>query len=64
MRALKGTLLSADNLKSKYKDEDEFSLILRAIIESNMPKFLSQDINIFKNIISDIFPNVKHFYKD
>ena len=36
-----------------------FSLLLKGIIDINVPKFVSGDIQLYKGIIQDLFPNFK-----
>lgn len=58
MRAVKSVLVMAGALKRANPDLNEDVVLIRAFKDSNLPKFLAQDVALFLAIIADLFPRV------
>ncbi|EFC47930.1 hypothetical protein NAEGRDRAFT_78559 [Naegleria gruberi] len=59
MRAVNTVIAAAGLLKRKHLKMNEEVLVLRALRDSNIPKFLVNDVILFNGIVSDLFPKVQ-----
>jgi len=59
LRALKSVLVMAGQLKRNYSDLPEDIVLMRALRDMNMPKFVFEDVPLFQGLINDLFPGIK-----
>ncbi|XP_014210223.1 dynein heavy chain 7, axonemal-like [Copidosoma floridanum] len=56
LRSMKCVVARAAQLKFASPDEDEQTLLFRSLIDVNIPQLAANDIVIFRNVLSTIFP--------
>lgn len=59
MRAVKSVLEMAGRLKRENPKFDETLLLIKAMRDSNIPKFLEEDLKLFNALVTDLFPDAK-----
>jgi dynein heavy chain len=58
LRSIKSVLTLAGNIHREFPYIDEELALIQALQKSNAPKFLPDDIPLFNNIMSDLFPGL------
>jgi dynein heavy chain len=65
MRAVKSVLSTAGRIKRSKHDQDEYTIMIKAIRDMNLPKFLSEDVILFDHLFIDLFPGIEEpFYEN
>jgi dynein heavy chain len=59
LRAVKSVLVMAGGLKRDNPSTPEDLVLIRALRDSNVPKFLADDLPLFAAIVQDLFPGVE-----
>ncbi|RHZ29129.1 hypothetical protein DYB31_003743 [Aphanomyces astaci] len=59
LRAVKSVLVMAGSLKRANPTLTEDVTLIRALRDSNVPKFLSDDLPLFQAIVYDLFPGIE-----
>ena len=58
LRSLKSVLVMAGGLKREYADMAEDIVLMRVLRDSNMPKYVFEDVPLFLGLINDLFPGL------
>jgi dynein heavy chain len=56
MRAVKSVLNTSGRIKRDFLELDEQTVIIKAIRDMNLPKFIAEDVVLFDNLFMDLFP--------
>lgn len=59
LRALKSVLVMAGSLKRGSPDLNEDVVLMRALRDMNLPKFVFEDVPLFLGLINDLFPGLE-----
>ena len=58
MRAVKSILRASGRIKREQKNLDEFTIVIKALRDMNLPKFLAEDVILFDLLFMDLFPDM------
>jgi dynein heavy chain len=75
MRTIKAVLLMAGQAKKNFNvenqdtqitniEEKESQILMQALYDTNLPKFLKDDVILFNNLMNDLFPNLSKLNKN
>jgi dynein heavy chain len=56
---VKSVLVMAGSLKRAHPDQQEDTVLIRAMRDANIPKFLKDDLPLFNAIVQDLFPSAE-----
>lgn len=57
MRAVKSVLNASGRIKREQSNLGEITVIIKAIRDMNLPKFIAEDVLLFDNLFMDLFPD-------
>ena len=74
MRTIKSVLMMAGQIKKNYlqevqfienvTEEQESHILMQALNDTNLPKFLKEDVFLFQNLMNDLFPSLAKISKN
>lgn len=59
LRAIKSVLSMAGSLKQSEPNASEQHILMRALRDMNLPKFVFEDVSLFLGLIGDLFPGLE-----
>ncbi|VDO04672.1 unnamed protein product [Rodentolepis nana] len=59
LRALKSVLTMAGGIRQADPDNREDKLLMRALKNTNLPRFVHEDVPLFLGLVQDLFPGVE-----
>jgi dynein heavy chain len=59
LRPIKSVLVQAGKIKRAYPEMPEDEILMRALRDMNMPKFVFEDEPLFKRLLQDLFPGLR-----
>ena len=51
-------LVMAGNIKRQNPNEKEAIILIKAMRDSNIPKFIADDLPLFNALVQDLFPGI------
>lgn len=58
MRAIKSVLVMAGTIKRNNTLMKEDIILIKAMRDSNIPKFIKDDLPLFNALVQDLFPGI------
>lgn len=57
MRAIKSVLNASGRVKRERPELEEMTVIIKAVRDMNLPKFIAEDVVLFDALFIDLFPD-------
>jgi dynein heavy chain len=64
MRAVKSVMNASGRIRREMGDVDEITVMIKAIRDMNLPKFIAEDVILFDNLFIDLFPDCEELEND
>ena len=61
---IKKNFIIDQQIIGSISEEEEAQVVMQALYDTNLPKFLKDDVILFQNLMNDLFPNMKKLNKN